>query len=423
MPDRMRSPGNSVTAPLDAGQVPVDVDREHALAGADLRTHRRVVVLAPLGEVDVLGERDGGQTRSRRRGGRCSPSRRLRRCPRRTPSARGCRREDVTQPTVAWSAGAGYERVMAPNRIRRTVVAVLLTASVGDGLRRRPPRHPPAPPRRRRSPTQPVAPFPGTRSPIRGDGRLGRGGAAGSRAGPAAGLPQVDQRLPVGPRPPHRGGVVHRRRRAAAHGPRTSSHARSPPAPDRCRRSWTPLRRTPSSSPSPSAATTSTCPRSPEVSCGRPWTCRRVRRTSSSTASTPSHGPSRRTPTTGPPSSPPIRDQGARARVILVGYGTYVRPEGCFPAQPINPVDAAYFQAKIDELDEPPCSGWPPSQGVEFFDTGPLSVGHDICAAPAGPLRRGLRASQPGGAAASQRRRAPLRSGPPSRTTSPVAGG
>ncbi|MDT5339762.1 MAG: hypothetical protein QOD90_5267, partial [Mycobacterium sp.] len=39
-----------------------------------------------------------------------------------------------------------------------------------------------------------------------------------------------------------------------------------------------------------------------------------------------------------------IRSKAPDARVILVGYGTYVRPEGCFPAQPINPVDAAYFQ-------------------------------------------------------------------------------
>lgn len=38
--------------------------------------------------------------------------------------------------------------------------------------------------------------------------------------------------------------------------------------------------------------------------------------------------------------------------MILIGYGTYVRPEGCFPAQPINPVDAAYFQTKIVTLIE-----------------------------------------------------------------------
>lgn len=76
-----------------------------------------------------------------------------------------------------------------------------------------------------------------------------------------------------------------------------------------------------------------------------------------------------------------VRAKAPDARVILVGYGTYVRPEGCFPTQPINPVDADYFQAKIDELDDR-LKQVATRQGVEFFDTRPLSVGHDICAAP-----------------------------------------
>lgn len=76
-----------------------------------------------------------------------------------------------------------------------------------------------------------------------------------------------------------------------------------------------------------------------------------------------------------------IREKAPAARVILVGYGTYVRPEGCFPAEPINPVDAAYFQAKVDELDGR-LREVAADRGVEFFDARPLSVGRDICAAP-----------------------------------------
>jgi lysophospholipase L1-like esterase len=76
-----------------------------------------------------------------------------------------------------------------------------------------------------------------------------------------------------------------------------------------------------------------------------------------------------------------IRAKAPGARVIVVGYGTYVRPEGCFPAEPINPVDAAYFQAKLDELDGR-LQRVAADEGVDFFDTRPLSVGHDICAAP-----------------------------------------
>jgi hypothetical protein len=76
-----------------------------------------------------------------------------------------------------------------------------------------------------------------------------------------------------------------------------------------------------------------------------------------------------------------VRAKAPDARVIVVGYGTYVRPEGCFPTQPINPVDAAYFQAKLDELDQR-LAQVAAGQGADFFDTRPLSVGHDICAAP-----------------------------------------
>ena len=76
-----------------------------------------------------------------------------------------------------------------------------------------------------------------------------------------------------------------------------------------------------------------------------------------------------------------IREKAPAARVILVGYGTYVRPEGCFPDEPINPVDAAYFQAKVDELDDR-LRQVAEDRGVEFFDIRPLSVGHDICAKP-----------------------------------------
>lgn len=76
-----------------------------------------------------------------------------------------------------------------------------------------------------------------------------------------------------------------------------------------------------------------------------------------------------------------IRERAPSARVVLVGYGTYVRPEGCFPDEPINPVDAAYFQSKVDELDGR-LARVAADRGVEFFDTRPLTVGHDICAAP-----------------------------------------
>ena len=77
-----------------------------------------------------------------------------------------------------------------------------------------------------------------------------------------------------------------------------------------------------------------------------------------------------------------VRAKAPSARIVVVGYGTYIRPQGCFPAEPINPVDAAYFAGKLDELQNLQ-QRVAADQGVEYFDPRPLSAGHDLCAAPA----------------------------------------
>lgn len=74
-----------------------------------------------------------------------------------------------------------------------------------------------------------------------------------------------------------------------------------------------------------------------------------------------------------------LRADAPRARIILVGYGIFVRPGGCFPDQPLLPDDANYLQAKVDELDDRQRQ-LAADKGVEFFDTRSLSEGHDMCA-------------------------------------------
>jgi lysophospholipase L1-like esterase len=76
-----------------------------------------------------------------------------------------------------------------------------------------------------------------------------------------------------------------------------------------------------------------------------------------------------------------LRAKAPRARIILVGYPMYVRPGGCFPEQPILPKDADYFESKVDELDDHERQLAADTK-VGFFDTRPLSAGHDMCAAP-----------------------------------------
>jgi lysophospholipase L1-like esterase len=76
-----------------------------------------------------------------------------------------------------------------------------------------------------------------------------------------------------------------------------------------------------------------------------------------------------------------VRARAPHARIVLVGYGTYIRPGGCFGQQPINPTDADYFQAKVDEIDDAQ-RALATKAGIDFFDTRPVSVGHDMCAPP-----------------------------------------
>lgn len=89
-----------------------------------------------------------------------------------------------------------------------------------------------------------------------------------------------------------------------------------------------------------------------------------------------------------------IRGRAPEARVVLVGYGTYIRPQGCFPSEPINPVDADYFQAKLDELDGLQ-QRLAADKGVDYFDPGPLSVGHDLCAGPTERYIEGFNPASP----------------------------
>jgi lysophospholipase L1-like esterase len=76
-----------------------------------------------------------------------------------------------------------------------------------------------------------------------------------------------------------------------------------------------------------------------------------------------------------------VRAKAPHARLVMVGYGTFARPGGCFPEQPVLPRDADYLQSKVDELDDRQ-KQLAAGKGIDYFDTRPLTRGHDICAAP-----------------------------------------
>jgi lysophospholipase L1-like esterase len=90
-----------------------------------------------------------------------------------------------------------------------------------------------------------------------------------------------------------------------------------------------------------------------------------------------------------------VRAKAPRARIILVGYPTYIRPGGCFPEQPVAPKDADYFQSKVNQLDDRE-KQLAADKGINYFDTRPLSVNHDMCAPPNQRYIEGFLTANPG---------------------------
>lgn len=77
-----------------------------------------------------------------------------------------------------------------------------------------------------------------------------------------------------------------------------------------------------------------------------------------------------------------IHRRAPHAQVFVVGYGTYIQRDGCFPRQPIWARDATYVQGSVDKLDDA-LRTQAAAHDATFVDTVPLSAGHDSCA-PAG---------------------------------------
>ncbi|MBY4127059.1 SGNH/GDSL hydrolase family protein [Rhodococcus fascians] len=76
-----------------------------------------------------------------------------------------------------------------------------------------------------------------------------------------------------------------------------------------------------------------------------------------------------------------VAERAPDARVLVVGYGTYLPDGGCFPTQPMLPADADYIQGSITAMNVA-FKAQADEHGAEFVDTEPLSIGHDVCVAP-----------------------------------------
>ena len=76
-----------------------------------------------------------------------------------------------------------------------------------------------------------------------------------------------------------------------------------------------------------------------------------------------------------------IHQRSPQARVLATGYGLYVRPGGCWPIQPVLPVDADYLQGNVDRLNRV-IAAEAADHDAEYVDVETPSVGHDTCQVP-----------------------------------------
>lgn len=76
-----------------------------------------------------------------------------------------------------------------------------------------------------------------------------------------------------------------------------------------------------------------------------------------------------------------IHQRSPHARVIVTGYGLYIKPGGCWPLQPVLPVDADFLQGSVDRMNTV-IAEQSAAHGAEYIDLATPSVGHDACQAP-----------------------------------------
>ncbi|MEI5035169.1 SGNH/GDSL hydrolase family protein [Streptomyces sp. S1A(2023)] len=77
-----------------------------------------------------------------------------------------------------------------------------------------------------------------------------------------------------------------------------------------------------------------------------------------------------------------IHRRSPQAKVFVVSGGSYIRPGGCFPTQPVWGKDATYLQNKADHLAKT-TQQTADTHDATFVSATPPTAGHDICAAPA----------------------------------------
>ncbi|MFF1715233.1 SGNH/GDSL hydrolase family protein [Streptomyces sp. NPDC058268] len=84
-----------------------------------------------------------------------------------------------------------------------------------------------------------------------------------------------------------------------------------------------------------------------------------------------------------------VHRRAPNARIVVAGYATYIRKDGCWPTQPIWDKDGNYLQARVNQLNGV-LAQQSKAHDATYVDTAAVSAGHDTCAAPSERYIEGL---------------------------------
>ncbi|NKE58221.1 SGNH/GDSL hydrolase family protein [Lentzea sp. PSKA42] len=84
-----------------------------------------------------------------------------------------------------------------------------------------------------------------------------------------------------------------------------------------------------------------------------------------------------------------IKRRAPQAKILVTGYGAYIRPGGCYPLQPVWSRDGDYLQSVMNRISAT-AKAEAAKRGAVFVDFAEVTVGHDICATPADRYLEGL---------------------------------
>lgn len=73
-----------------------------------------------------------------------------------------------------------------------------------------------------------------------------------------------------------------------------------------------------------------------------------------------------------------IRQRSPNARIVVTGYGLYIKPNGCWPVQPVLPTDANFLQGSVNAMNAV-IKRQAEAHGDTYIDLVTPSAGHDSC--------------------------------------------